>query len=328
LSSTRANASIPYIEPGSAKGVEIYVDLTRDDDSVVYVTLIEAAEEIGASPSDLRRAVLDQQIDGIKENPRNRRSRWLVPIDAVRSLYSAAPTDDDAASTDAGPSGADVSVSMIHGGALSGRGYPDVMDGDTAGPVARETADLSDQGGHDAAGGSITVWDEPPSGDAAVLLPGRGAEMIDRLSLAIDRFAAAIPEPLFDYQELLDKYVAAVERQADAEALSASRLREIEDLQKKALDYQELLERYVAAMERSAEAEARAQEYGKKIEDMEAETSAALEKLGNLEAENRRLMTELAVTRSQADLSRSDASDVQPRPMWRRRIRRAADDAS
>ena len=64
-----------------------WVSNSRDDDfSTVYVTIAEAADRIGEPAERIRQAVLDQKVDAIKENPQNKRSRWLVRLDDVDEL--------------------------------------------------------------------------------------------------------------------------------------------------------------------------------------------------------------------------------------------------
>lgn len=200
------------------------MDSTREGHSVVYVTLVEAAEEIGGSAEDLRRALKNQRIKGVKENPENKRSRWLVPLEDVRNLYETeAPAEAPEIDT------ADGSETVTNEVTAS---EPDSVPVEAALDLVENRLDPASA---DHSHGS--------SASIASVVPARGEELIERLASAIDRFSDSVPEAPFDYQALLDKYVVAVEEKAEAEVGVATLRRRIDDLNEQTANGLEELKR-------------------------------------------------------------------------------------
>jgi hypothetical protein len=269
------------------------MDSGHENDSVVYVTLREAANEIGGSAEDLRKAVRQQQIKGVKEDPENKRSRWLVDLEDVRSLYQTEPSES----------------SESPSGILEQDGSPVVNDehppDDTEPPIRTDFTETSEPEMPSTADYEVVpdpapmemvpemVGDQlgrlpsnqrdgmPPSIAAAI--PGRGEELIERLTEAIDRFSDRVPEELFDYQAFLDKYVVAVEKGAEAEVCAATLQRRIDDLR-----------------------------------DQAATTAQRLEQA---QAQNRQLLAELEIARAELDAVLHRGPVDETRPLWKRRNR-------
>ena len=314
------------------------MDSTQESDSIVYVTLVEAAADIGGSTDDLRKAVRQQQIKGIKENPDNKRSRWLVALEDVRSLYQTEPdesldgssgvpdqetkpdpktvttqtpkpeqasaTDDKHSPDDTEPGPETVTTQTPKPEQASATDDKHSPDDTEPGPetVTTQTPDpetpsvsvhqinsdpatmgavpdiVNDQLGHLPSHRPHSV---APSMAEAVL--GRGEDLIERLTEAVDRFADNVPQAPFDYQALLDKYVAAVERAADAEVRAASLQR--------------------------------------RIDDLHDQTANSSERLEQAQAQNRQLLAELEISRAEIDMAADRGSVDDGRPLWKRRNR-------
>jgi chromosome segregation ATPase len=116
---------------------------------------------------------------------------------------------------------------------------------------------------------------------AITAIPSRGEELVERLSQAIDRFSESIPKAPFDYQALLDDYVAAVEKAADAEVRAATYLRRIDDLQDQAANL--------------------------------------TDRLDEAHVHNRQLLTELEMARAELKSTLDSTADETARPLWKRR---------
>ena len=43
------------------------MDVTKNEEAVLYVTLVQAAEEVGGSPEDIRAALKRQRIRAVRE---------------------------------------------------------------------------------------------------------------------------------------------------------------------------------------------------------------------------------------------------------------------
>ncbi len=401
------------------------MDSTQESDSIVYVTLVEAAADIGGSTDDLRKAVRQQQIKGIKENPDNKRSRWLVALEDVRSLYQTEPdesldgssgvpdqetkpdpktvttqtpkpeqasaTDDKHSPDDTEPGPETVTTQTPkpeQASATDDKHSPDDTepgpetvttqtpkpeqasatddkhspDDTEPGPETvttqtpkpeqasatddKHSPDDTEPGPEtvttqtpkpeqasatddkhspdDTEPGPETVTTQTPdpetpsvsvhqiNSDPATMgavpdivndqlghLPshrphsvapsmaeavlGRGEDLIERLTEAVDRFADNVPQAPFDYQALLDKYVAAVERAADAEVRAASLQR--------------------------------------RIDDLHDQTANSSERLEQAQAQNRQLLAELEISRAEIDMAADRGSVDDGRPLWKRRNR-------
>ena len=285
------------------------MDSTQESDSIVYVTLVEAAADIGGSTDDLRKAVRQQQIKGIKENPDNKRSRWLVALEDVRSLYQTEPDESLDGSSgvpdqETKPDPKTVTTQTPEPEQASATDDKHSPDDTEPGPetVTTQTPDpetpsvsvhqinsdpatmgavpdiVNDQLGHLPSHRPHSV---APSMAEAVL--GRGEDLIERLTEAVDRFADNVPQAPFDYQALLDKYVAAVERAADAEVRAASLQR--------------------------------------RIDDLHDQTANSSERLEQAQAQNRQLLAELEISRAEIDMAADRGSVDDGRPLWKRRNR-------
>ena len=285
------------------------MDSTQESDSIVYVTLVEAAADIGGSTDDLRKAVRQQQIKGIKENPDNKRSRWLVALEDVRSLYQTEPDESLDGSSgvpdqETKPDPKTVTTQTPKPEQASATDDKHSPDDTEPGPetVTTQTPDpetpsvsvhqinsdpatmgavpdiVNDQLGHLPSHRPHSV---APSMAEAVL--GRGEDLIERLTEAVDRFADNVPQAPFDYQALLDKYVAAVERAADAEVRAASLQR--------------------------------------RIDDLHDQTANSSERLEQAQAQNRQLLAELEISRAEIDMAADRGSVDDGRPLWKRRNR-------
>lgn len=112
---------------------------------------------------------------------------------------------------------------------------------------------------------------------------GKGAELIERLTESIDRFSENVPVAPFDYQALLDKYVAAVEDRAEAEVRAATLQRRIDDLRD--------------------------------------QTASMTERLEQAQSQNRQLLAELEIARAEFDVALKNGPDDDTRPLWKRRNR-------
>jgi hypothetical protein len=129
-----------------------------------------------------------------------------------------------------------------------------------------------------------------PSGDQigappAIVLaaPDRGEELMRRLIDSIDRFSNNVPEAPFDYQALLDNYVAAVEQKSQAEVHAATLQRRLDDARDQTADYSLRLEQ--------------------------------------TQAQNRQLLSELEIAKAAHDNARDHNEGAEARPMWKRRNR-------
>lgn len=184
-------------------------DTGGDSQASVYVTIAEAADYIDAPVERIRQAVRDREIEAIKENPQNKRSRWLVRLDAVGDFVRS-----DRAETNGSPIERDRMASNT--------------DNQKATPEQAEVLPVSGEKALKAVDDpQITREDWPESfiDGTAIMTISRGEELIERLSLSIDRFAESVPAEPFDYQGLMDRYVEAVER-ARASDVEAARLAE------------------------------------------------------------------------------------------------------
>jgi len=214
------------------------MDSIQEGDSVVYVTLREAANEIGESVEDLRKAVREQQIKGVKENPENEGSRWLVVLEDVRSLYR----------TELSESSGSPSWTVEQDGSpvVSDEHAPD----DTEPAIRTDSTETS----------------EPEMPSVAAAFPGSREGLIERLTEAIDRFSDRVPEALFDYQAFLDKYVEAVEKGAEAEVCATTLKRRTDDL----------LDRAATTEQRREQAQAQNRQLLTELEIARAELDTAL----------------------------------------------------
>jgi len=243
---------------------------TQDSDSVVYLTLREAAEETGASEEELRQAVRQHQIKGVKEDPENKRSRWLVALEDVRDLYGTELSESSES-----PSGTDFTE-------IPEPGVPPVEDDETVrdpDPMGAVLDTVGNQPRHRPSNQPVGVH---PS--MAVVVLDRGEELIERLAQAIEHFTNSEPEAPFDYQALLEKYVVAVEK--------------------------------------GAEAEARAATLQNGIADLRDQTTTTAERLEQVQAQNLQLLAELEKARAEFDALLNRGSTDGTRPLWKRRNHR------
>jgi hypothetical protein len=215
------------------------VGAMKTDETALYVTLVEAAREIDESPDVLRQAVKRNEIRAVRENPANKRSRWLVALEDVKRLYG---TEPDVAEIPE-------SVPSIHA--------------DETGPTVVESADNG--------------------APMALPIPTRGEELVERFTNAVDRLTDSFPEAPFNYQTLLDKYVAAVERAAEADVEAATLKRRMDDLNN--------------------------------------QLATTIDRLDDAHAENRQLLTELDSARSDLAASPESRSSIRDRPLWKKRNR-------
>jgi hypothetical protein len=262
-----------------------------EGDSLVYVTLIEAAVETGESLEILRRAVREQQIKGVRENPENKRSRWLVALEDVRKFSQA---ESNKASTKAGVVSSDIekiAPAEHDGGSDSVRSESVHTETQDSSDLSLSVDEIRDEEPID------TVLDqpvtdvphlpssvrEPPTGSIVTVGPGRGEELLNRLTQSIDRFSDNMPEAPFDYQALLDKYVMAVEERAEAEVQRTTLQRRLDDLRD--------------------------------------QVATHTEHLDQAQAQNRQLLAELEVARAELDAALNRSQVDNSRPLWKRRKR-------
>ena len=131
--------------------------------------------------------------------------------------------------------------------------------------------------------GSAVVESADIRAAMALPTPARGEELVERFTDAVDRLTDNLPKAPFDYQALLDKYVAAVERGAAADVESATLKR--------------------------------------RMDDLNDQLATTIDRLEDAHAENRRLLIELDSARSDLAANLELRSRVKDRPLWKRRDR-------
>jgi hypothetical protein len=291
----------------------------KTDEAAVYMTLVEAAREIDESPDVLRQAMKRNEIRAVKENPANKRSRWLVALEDVKRLYGSEPDDDEATLSDVGvddraatdlptsltsdePATADDQEKAAGQEVAVTRVSHVTIDGQTASepPSTVEPHEREVRPTDPVAAPLVGMPESVPSIDAyetgptvvesaendppiALPIPTRGEDLVERFTNAVDRLNDNLPKAPFDYQALLDKYVAAVERAADADV-------------------------EVATLKR-------------RMDDLNDQVATTTDRLDEAHAENRRLLVELDSTRSDLAANVKSRSGIQDKPLWKRRNR-------
>lgn len=217
-------------------------------DPVTYVTLVEAAAEVDASPEELRQAIQERQLWGVKENPDNQRSRWLVPLEEARSLFE---------NRESGPQRPDITITQadeepprgdaIRIGIQNSR-MPKVkfVDKPFEAEVYESDEDTQVSADEHRSDEGISAEVRPPAQSQPH--GSQDHEFAERLSAVIDRLEAAVPEPPLDYQSLLDKYAAAVQEAAALEARQAAMLSQQADLERRLTEAIDRAERGEARM--------------------------------------------------------------------------------
>ncbi len=323
------------------------MDSTQEGDPLVYVTLVEAAADIGGSPEDLRKAVRQQQIKGIKENPENKHSRWLVALEDVRSLYRTEPDGLSDGSPESADQDESPTVAKDQTTPDDTKSGPEAIATETRQSeqpsAVKDGATLSDA---EADPGTATDGtpepEEPPATDTepepnpetvAADTPEPEVPSVAADEVISDSTPMEVVPDIVDSQvrhlpsnqpngvtpsmaeavlgrgeELIGRLTEAIDRFSD-------------NVPQAPFDYQALLDKYVAAVEKAADAEVRAATLQRRIDDLSDQTADSSERLEQAQAQNRQLLAELEIARAEIDVAADRGSVDDGRPLWKRRNR-------
>lgn len=67
----------------------------KGTEGLVYVTLVQASEYVDGTPEQIRRAINNDVVRAVRENPANKRSRWLVSLDDVKREFGELEREEE-----------------------------------------------------------------------------------------------------------------------------------------------------------------------------------------------------------------------------------------